>query len=338
MQSAHGSMHVRPLTGKGGQDEQFHQYRCPHHVQEPGRFPFSFRHAPGELSSTSRGWRPQMPVPGGIAAGNGQKLLSSYDSPPDIVSYPRLPNAQPNSLNVETSLLEKHLELKPFSPPAAPAPWPPVHKSQPLPLPPVSSYQRQFRSPFSLMESNKPFNQGHSPALFPSLQQFESADRGTTLSTKALPLPQTAGLMHTNQQKQEQSDGMRTQSQEAHGGYIPSVPAHLSSTLLTQPLNHIQMQRQGVAFSPLPNKISSMASSGAMQSMTNTSSLVHGGIMPPLPPGPPPGSSNMEPSSQNTGSVMSASPVTAFSGLIGTLMAQGLITIPPAQSEVRFHD
>lgn len=347
LQSGRGSTHMWPSDGKGGQNEQLHHYRRPNHVQEPGKFPYSFQHAPGELSSTSRGWR-QMPVPVAVGngqklpssfdnpSGNGQKLPSSYHNPSNIVPYQSLPNIQSDTLTVETSMLDKHLELRPFSPPAAPASWT-VHKSRPLSLLPVTSYQRQFGSPFSLMESNKSFNQGDNPSLFPSLQQFESADRETTMSSKVLSLPQQAGLTQTNQQGEEQSDSMRTQPQEAHGSYIPSVPAHLSSPLLAQSLNHLQMQGRGVAMGPLPNKISSMTSSGAMQSMTSTSSLVHG-IMPPLPPGPPPGSSHIESVSQNTGSIMSGSPVTAFSGLLGTLMAQGLITLPPAQSEVRFHD
>lgn len=34
---------------------------------------------------------------------------------------------------------------------AAATPWPLVHKSQPMPLLPLPSYQRQFGSPFSVM-------------------------------------------------------------------------------------------------------------------------------------------------------------------------------------------
>ena len=335
MQAGHGSMHMKSTDGKGGQNEHFRHYHNSYHVQEPGKFPYDFQQASEEISSTSRGWGPQMPVPvGGMTAINGQKLHHAYDNSPDVeVLYQRLSSNHSGSLNVEASMLEKHLELGPFSPPAAPVLWPPAHKSQPLPLLPVPPPQKQFRGTCTLMECNKPVNQGSNSSMFLPHQQV---DRKTSISGMMLPLPhQQTGLM----QSQEQCDGIRTQSHEAHGGYIPSIPANPFPHLLAPSLNQMQIQGEGVAMGSLPNKISAVASSGAMHSMPDTSAPVHGGIMPPLPPGPPPESSHMGPASQNTGSVMSGSPVSAFSGLISTLMAQGLISLtPPAQPEVRFHD
>jgi len=335
LQSDHGSVHMKSTDGKGVQNEHFRHYHNSYHVQEPGKLPYNFQHASVELSSMSRGWGPQMPVPvGGITAANGQKLHRAYDNSPDVeVPYQRLSSDKSGSLNVETSMLEKHLELRPFSPPAAPVLWPSAHKSQPLPLLPVPPLKKQFKSPFTLTEFNKPVNQGPNSSMFLPHQQV---DRKTSILGMLLPLPhQQAGLM----QSQEQGDDVRTQSQEAHGGYIPSVPANVFPHLLAPPLNQMQMQGEGVAMGSLPNKISAVASSGATHSMPDTSAPIHGGIMPPLPPGPPPESSHMGPASENAGSIMSASPVSAFSGLISSLMAQGLISLtPPAQPEVRFHE
>lgn len=324
------------LDGKVGQHEQLRHHHSSHCVQERVNFPFDFHHASGQVNSTSRGWGPQLNVSAGTAA-NGQKLPSSYDNSADVeLPFHRSPSVHSGSLNVETSMLEKNLELRPFSPPSAPALWPAVLESHPLSSVPVPPNQKQFRSSVSLIESNKPINVGINSSVFLPPQQFEFADRKTPISSMMLPLShQPIGLMHGNRPSHEQGDSMRSQPQEPHGGYIPSVPPHLSSHLFAQSLDHVQMQGQEVAGGSLSSQISAMPSLGEIQSMLANSTHVHAGIMPPLPPGPPPASAHMGSLSQNSGSVMSKSPVTAFPGLISTLMAQGLISLtPPARTEV----
>lgn len=113
--------------------------------------------------------------------------------------------------------------------------------------------------------------------------------------------------------------------QETHGGFFPPVQ--------TQPLSGLQPRGQrGVLDSILPNPISGLSIS-SVQNMLDVS--LHGRAgMPPLPPGPPPLSSQPLPTSQNSCAATSQSSVTGFSGLISSLMAQGLISLtPPGQSQ-----
>ncbi|XP_020674645.1 polyadenylation and cleavage factor homolog 4 isoform X1 [Dendrobium catenatum] len=114
--------------------------------------------------------------------------------------------------------------------------------------------------------------------------------------------------------------------QENRGSFIPPV--------LNQPLSGVQSHGQsGVLDSILPNPIPGMP----ISSVKNIS--LHGRAgMPPLPPGPPPLSSQSLPASQNS-SAASQSSVSGFSGLISSLMAQGLISLTPqAQSQCMFQN
>ncbi|XP_020592406.1 uncharacterized protein LOC110032952 isoform X2 [Phalaenopsis equestris] len=118
---------------------------------------------------------------------------------------------------------------------------------------------------------------------------------------------------------------LRQPFQESHGGFIPP--------LLARPPSGIRPNGQsGVLDSILPNPLSGVSVS-SLQPMLDMS--LHGRTgMPPLPPGPPPLSSQPLPSSQNSCSAASQSSVSGFSGLINSLMAQGLISLtPPSQSQ-----
>ncbi|KAJ6837550.1 uncharacterized protein M6B38_119465 [Iris pallida] len=327
--SLHRSMNRKFPDGTGS---SFHHY---HHVQEPHKFLHSYQH---ELNSRPQGLGPLVPFSSsGLTLPNGQKVPGSYDYSPDVeMPFQRLSSIRSNSLNVEASSIDKHMAIKPLPPPS-PLIWPPVHKSQPLPLHPIPSNQMHHKGPFSFTEANNPMvNYGPTSSVFLPQQQFDDADRKTSISSKVLPLPhQQPGLVHANRQSQEQGTGTVLQPHEAHGGYVPPVPAHVSSYLLAPHLNHLQMQGRGVFMgSVLPNSLPAMATSVATHSASDASPVLHGGILPPLPPGPPPAVSQIGSTSQCTNSVVSSSPASSFSGLISTLMAQGLISLtPPAQSE-----
>lgn len=114
--------------------------------------------------------------------------------------------------------------------------------------------------------------------------------------------------------------------QEPHGGLIPPV--------LPQPLSGVQPHGQsGVLDSILPNPIPGMPVT-SVQNMLDISLHRRSGL-PPLPPGPPPLSSQPLTASQSNCSATSQSSVSGFSGLISSLMAQGLISLTPsAQSQV----
>ncbi|XP_010931817.2 polyadenylation and cleavage factor homolog 4 isoform X1 [Elaeis guineensis] len=338
--NAHGSMNRKYLDGIVNQHKLLADSQGSHHTHEPRKLPYMFPQSSQQsLSPRLRGRASQMPVAAsGITPSIGNKLPNLYENTPDMeVAFQTLSSSHSDPFNVDTSTLERYLPQRPHSPPHAPTVWPPVHKSQPLPLLPVPPNQKQCKSPFDFLEANKPLlNQGPESSFYFSQHQNDTADRKNLNSNKLLQVPyQQPGLALENRQSHERGTTMQIQAQEAHRGLIPSAPAQLSSHLVAQPLNHVQSSGQGVAMvSVLPNPLSRLPSSVAMNNMPDTSLLVDASILPPLPPGPPPASSQMGPVSQNAGSVVSSSPASAFSGLISSLMAQGLISLnPPAPSQ-----
>ncbi|KAJ6805256.1 uncharacterized protein M6B38_178970 [Iris pallida] len=329
LRSVHGSMNKKFQDGAGS------SFRHYHHVQEPEKFPYSYQH---EFNSRSQGWGAPEPFPSSsVTLPNGQKVPGPYEYSPDVeIPSQRFSSIHSDSPNVEASPIDKHMTTRAPSPPSGPAIWPSVRKSQASHLLPIPPNQKHFKSPFSFMEVNKRMvNQGPNSSVFLPQQQFDAAD--SKFSSKVMPLThKPPGIVHTNQHTQQQCTGMAVQSQEAHGGYVPPVlPAHFSSHILARPLDHILMQGQGLVMgSVLSNSLPAMATSIATKNVHDASSIQHCGILPPLPPGPPPASSQIEPTSQCSGSVISSSSSSAFSGLISTLMAQGLISLtPPTQSE-----
>ncbi|KAJ6807106.1 uncharacterized protein M6B38_173465 [Iris pallida] len=327
--SVHGSMNKKFQDGAGS------SFRHYHRVREPEKFPYSYQQG---LNSRSQGWgAPEPFASSSVTLPNGQKVPGPYEYSPDVeIPFQRFSSIHSDSSNVEASPIDKHMTIRPPSPPSGPAIWPPVHKSQASHLLPIPPNQKHLNSPFSFMEVNKPMvNQGPNSSVFLPQQQFDPADR--KFSSKVIPLPhELPGIIQKNQHTQEQCIGMAVQSQEAHEGYVPPVPpAQFSSQTSARPLEHIPMQGQGlVKGSVLANSLPAMATSIATQNVPDASWIQHGGILPPLPPGPPPLSSQIEPTSECSGSIISSSPSSAFSGLISTLMAQGLISLtPPTQSE-----
>ncbi|XP_072969564.1 polyadenylation and cleavage factor homolog 4-like isoform X1 [Typha angustifolia] len=176
--------------------------------------------------------------------------------------------------------------------------------------------------------AQRPHSPLPAPVEWPPLQKthklYDAVDRKISGTSKFLRLPfQEAGSAQLNQNNQEEGTIMRIQSQEVHGSFIPSVPAQLSSHLVAQP--HMQVQAHGVA-----NPLSSISSTH-LHSMPP---LHGGGVLPPLPLGPRPALSQTGPASHGAGSVISSSPSGAISGLLSTLMSQGLISLAsPADSQ-----
>lgn len=115
---------------------------------------------------------------------------------------------------------------------------------------------------------------------------------------------QNAAPMHTAQ-RQNQHSGF-------HGGYFPPpLPQSIISQTHMPPIGD------------LINKLPQIASTDAIQKASGEG-VLHGKL---------PVSSHMAPATQNTLAV-SSSPVSAFSGLISNLMAQGVISLtPPAKTE-----
>ncbi|KAG9454117.1 hypothetical protein H6P81_007021 [Aristolochia fimbriata] len=84
----------------------------------------------------------------------------------------------------------------------------------------------------------------------------------------------------------------------------------------------------------MPNLYSGVSSSMGANCIRETSTQLHGGAGPPLPPGPLPVLPQTGLMSQNSASAVVNPPGNAFSGLISSLMAQGLISLAtPASSQ-----
>ncbi|KAG1338501.1 polyadenylation and cleavage factor [Cocos nucifera] len=338
--SAHGSMNRKYPDSTVSQNDWLPHYQGSQHTHEPWKLPYMFpKSAQHSLSPRSRGRAHQMSVAAsGITPPVINKLPSPYEHTADLeVPFQRLSSSHSDPFDVDTSTSEKNLAQRPHSPPPAPITWPPVHNTQQLPLLPIPPNQKQFKSPFDHVEANKPIlNQRPESILYLSQYQNDTADRKTLNSNRLLQVPyRQPGLAHANQQSQDQGTGMQIQSQKSNGSILSPAPAQLSPQIVAQPLNHVQALGQGIAMgSVLRNQLSGLPSSVAVNSMPDTSLHVNASVLPPLPPGPPPASSQMGPVLQNTGSMIPSSPAGAFSGLINTLMAQGLISLTqPAQSQ-----
>ncbi|XP_077243539.1 polyadenylation and cleavage factor homolog 4-like [Tasmannia lanceolata] len=321
--SGRRSMSKKPLSGAGTRNESLSHFQGSHYNQEPWNVP---RHFPQSSlpyhNSQPRGRGLQMPFSTIEAASSaGHRKPPLIDNKPDTEPpFKRLSNFRsrvgslsPDSLNLEVpSTTEKHLLQRPRSPPIAPALWPPLH--------PSLSQQNQSKSHFDFMDINKSvLKQGPNKSLIIPHQQLD--DRKTFNSSKLHRLPyQQPGLISLNQPSQEQSALMRPQFpqfQEAQESFIPSVPPQISSHVVSQSINHGHMQSHGVTRRGLFSN-----------SLPSSSFQIQGGALPPLPPGPPPASSQMGPTSQTTGPIISHPPPgSAFSGLISSLMAQGLISL-----------
>ncbi|XP_072954256.1 polyadenylation and cleavage factor homolog 4-like isoform X2 [Typha angustifolia] len=192
--------------------------------------------------------------------------------------------------------------------------FPEIRAQQFPPIPPSS---RQFRSRVDLIEANKPLvNQGLHQSLFLHQQQYDSVDRTTSDISNLVGLPyRQAGLAHLNQKNQEQTEAHR----------IITATAQIASHLVPQSVNHLQAIGHSVGMtSGLPSSFV------PLQSIPNNLLHLHDGVLPPLPLGSPPASSQIGSTSQYAVSVASSSTSGVFSGLLGTLMAQGLISLAPA--------
>ncbi|XP_042501643.1 polyadenylation and cleavage factor homolog 4-like isoform X2 [Macadamia integrifolia] len=354
----HGSMSKKPLSGPGTRNEST---RIPssHYPREPWSLPHHFpRSLQPNLDPNTRARTGQMSYPaGGMAMSAGQKLGLQIENFPDTEgqfqrfssAMSRMGSSSPDSSNVDLvspmmpmSTLEKHLGQKPHSPPLGQFPWPPVNvpRSHPLPLPPILPQQKQIKSPFDVMDVNKPIlNQIPNKSSMLPGQQVDAFERKTHSSSKLVQWPnRQVGLISLNQKNQGEASVRQlqlVQPQDAGESFVPSAAPQVSSHLMTQSLNQGQIpQGHGpVMSSILSNPMPGVSSSVTIPSIYNNSFHLQGGSLPPLPPGPPPTSSQMGPMPQNVGPIgMQAPTGSPFSGLISSLMAQGLISLTTSAS------
>lgn len=296
------------------------------------------------LDPNARGRAGQMYFPG---SGMSHQIdnFSDTDAPFQRFSgvMSRMGSSKPDSLNMEVPLpmtsvstREKHVGQRPHSAPLAPLMWPPVsgHKSRPRSLLPILPQQKQIQIPLDILDANKSVvNQAPNTSSFFPGQRLDAPEMNALTSSKLMNLPnQQVGLISLNQQSQGTLQQRQLiQSQDTRENFVPTAAAQISSHLIAQSLNPGYMpEGQGALRSSiLPNPIPGIPSSSVtIPGTSNTSFHLQGRTLPPLPPGPPPASSQMGPISQNLGPVASHPPTgSAFSGLISSLMAQGLISL-----------
>lgn len=328
LQSGHEVNKKYPQSARH-HNESFSYYQSSsYHSQEPSKLPHMLRPTSQQsLDPLSRVPAPQMASGlSRVAPSITQKLTIPYDTPLDNeVPFQRSSTAYSDQPN------EKQLAQRAHSPIPGPLEWPPVRKSEMQLLPSIPPNLNHFKSAADFLETNRTsVNQGPNPSLILPQQQYNTS--------KLVQLPyQPPVSSHANQQSQG-GVVMRSQSQEADGSYVHNVQAQLPAQSpatfgAVQPLTHILAKGHGIAAAPvLPNSLPAMPSSVPLH---NLPPLHSSGVLPPLPPGPPPTFLQTGPSAQIAGPVISNSTSIAFPGLLSTLMAQGLIKLtPPAQSQV----
>ncbi|XP_042440933.1 polyadenylation and cleavage factor homolog 4-like isoform X1 [Zingiber officinale] len=255
----------------------------------------------------------------GLTPMSGQRLLIPNDTLPDI-EFPMLrsSNDHADSFKIDNSIIDRHSVQRPYSP--APTVLTSGHISQSLPLLPISQNQSPNRSSLDVPEPNRPSLIQGSHSSVPQ-QQYDLADSKDSDPFRVLTLRyQPPGVPHLSQQGKEKGFPIPLQSQGTYLNVLPPRQANASSYSVGQPLKLLPTLGHGVA------KASAFPFSKTY-SASDASLHARGGLLPPLPRGPPPASSQAGPISQSISSSMSSSPASAFSGLINSLMAQGLISL-----------
>nr|XP_009404994.1 PREDICTED: polyadenylation and cleavage factor homolog 4-like isoform X3 [Musa acuminata subsp. malaccensis] len=327
-QSHPGSM-MKYLDGTTSQTGSPPHHQKLNRTRDSGKFSCLFPQSTRQsLSPRSRSTALAL---GGVAPSIGQKLPVAHDSLPDIeLPLRSLSNAHDDPLKINTAVIDRQSTLRPYSPPQDMLPS--AHKSQSLPCLSIPPNQKLVNGQLDISEPNKLLmNQGADPRIFVPEKQYDIVDKYSSESVKFIHFPyQPPSNTHLNQQSQVQGISMPMRTPETYGSILPPATALVSSYLIGQPVNHLQTLGTGVSVvSVLP--CSSFATPSVTVHRTIDTSLhLHGSLLPPLPPGPRPASSQMGPTPQTMSSSISSSPASAYSGLIGSLMEQGLISLKPS--------
>uniref|UniRef100_A0A5B6YFT3 CID domain-containing protein n=1 Tax=Davidia involucrata TaxID=16924 RepID=A0A5B6YFT3_DAVIN len=281
--------------------------RDPQEWNLPRYLPQSSQH---HLNAKGSGRNVQMPYSaGGISSAREQKPLI------DSFPYACRGSSVVASRVGSSSLDSLHPEARSSAVPASTVAWPPVNMQKSLHFLPNLPLQKQINNQFDLMNaSNTVMNKSLNKSFLPE-QQFDSIENKALSSAKLPKFPnEQARLISLNLQNPAQVTPLQRQlllSQEVQQNLVPLAAVSTLSHLVVPPLSHgYTPQGHGAAISTVLSK---------------------GGALPPLPQGAPPASSQMIPISQNTGLIAPnpAAPAagSAFSGLISSLMAQGLISL-----------
>ncbi|XP_030456974.2 polyadenylation and cleavage factor homolog 4 isoform X2 [Syzygium oleosum] len=224
--------------------------------------------------------------------------------------------------------------------------WPAinVHKSNSLPVRPVLPLQKQSTGSVIISGPSTVANQGANHPLLMVEQKLDKLDGKELHPTTKLSVRNHGGFMPLNQQKnQVQNTPFQPQFlpiQEAQEKLIPSSAAIVSSHMVAPGLNY-GLTGQGhrpIVSSVQANLLQIAQSSLPIQNIPNNMMHFQGGSLPPLPPGPPPVPLHSLPMSHiPTAALPNNLGGSGYSGLISSLVAQGLISVTnqtPVQDSV----
>ncbi|KAF8031589.1 hypothetical protein BT93_D0724 [Corymbia citriodora subsp. variegata] len=275
---------------------------------------------------------------GGIQVGD-EKLIPGYRKLPVAEQVDRTIPPRMDSSTFESTY--------PANPPTSTGTWPAidVHKSNSLPVRSGLPLQKQSTGSVIISGPSTTANQGANYPLLMVEQKLDKLDGKELLPTTKLSVTnQHGGFMPLNQQKnQVQSSPFQPQFlpiQEAQGKVLPSSAAIVSSHMVAPGLNYgfTGQGHRPIVSSVQGNLLHMAQSSLPIQNIPNNMMHFQGGSLPPLPPGPPPGPSQSLPMSQiPTTALPNNLGGNAFTGLISSLMAQGIISLTnqtPVQDSV----
>ncbi|KAF9597523.1 hypothetical protein IFM89_019437, partial [Coptis chinensis] len=228
---------------------------------------------------------------------------------------------------------EKHYGQRPYSPPMSSQMWAQVNanKSHPLLSMPNLLQKNHTNGQFDLFDANKPLMDRSANEALILPQQFDSLERKVGVSHKLVQLPnQLPALTYLNNQSQGPLQPQLLKSMPQGNSVTP-----ISAPLVHQPLNH---GHHGLINTMPLNRLPGVTSSMPMYGVQNALFQLPGSAGPPLPPGPPPSSLHMGPSSQNAGPIASQQAAgVPYSDLLASLIAQGILTAPQDSVGVDFN-
>ncbi|KAG4196067.1 hypothetical protein ERO13_A06G146700v2 [Gossypium hirsutum] len=306
------------------------QIQRPRYPQDAWSNSYPFSQSSHQLHAKGRGRDFRTPFSAsGISSLGGDKNVPLIEKLPEGGSqFVRPPALVPRSGS--SSLDTVTVGAQPAMLPLTAGAWPPVNvlKSQPPTAHTNYSLQQHGRSHFdSLNPINAAMNQGQNkhPYMPEQFDNFESKEQSLTT------VPQLPGQRPALRQRNSLHGSLQLHftPHEARDSFLSSATGPLPPRLLAPSMNHgYSPQMHGAGISMVPSNPVPVAQPPlSIPNMPTGSLHLQGGAIPPLPSGPRP-ASQMMPATQNAGPLLPNQPQGGpFTGLISSLMAQGLISL-----------
>lgn len=307
-----------------------------HRLQEPWNMT---SHLPqsAQPSDKGRGRDLRIPFSGGGISTSGGENLALEEKYLDIDSQFIRPQSTASRANssIDLDCSAPRLGVVP-SPTGT---WPPINVHKSYPPPAQTSFPlSKSRSKFDANTSGATINQSlHKPSFLSEqhFNRFESTDPGM-----AKQQPLLNQLARQNQPNQSHVNSFQPQIFPSHEArdHLASSAIGSAPSQLSLPLRHgYTGQGHNASLSLVPTNTVPVMQPPLPLNRVQSTFHPQSGVRPPLPPGPV---SQMMPAlPQNVGPLISnQASVSGFSGLIGSLMAQGFISLskkaPPVEGSV----